>query len=179
MDEKTARRFEEDLLQKRTIYLWGDVTANEANRIGKLILWMNAKSESEQIILYLSTPGGDVTPALDVYDIIRHSRAPVEGRVYRMAKSAGALVLQACASRKAMPHAEIMMHSISVRKKLFELEEDSEKALKDAKWLQQRTFEIFQERTKRPLEELKRVFREEKSFNAQEALEFGLIDEIL
>jgi ATP-dependent Clp protease protease subunit len=178
MDETMNNRFNEDLLNKRTIYLCGEINPREANRVGKLVLWLNAKSEVEPITLYI-TSGGCVDSGMDLYDIIRDSKAPIQGKVYRMAASMAAVVLQACRPRFALKHAEITIHNMTVRKAVSELEEEFEKTMGESKRMQQEIYEIFSLTTGKTVEEIKQKCKEDKAMTAEEAKTFGLLDEVV
>lgn len=91
-----------------------------ARDAGKAIVWLNAINKKE-ITLYIDSGGGEVQAGLDIYDMIKHSKAPVTGIVYRKANSMASVILQACVKRKAFENAEIIIHDISIRKSLSEL----------------------------------------------------------
>lgn len=114
MEEINRDKFMDDLLRKRLIYLDGEVTHDMAKRIGSSILWLNAEDDTSEIILYINSSGGKVAAGLHLYDIVKHSKAPVTGIVYRLANSMAAIVLQACKKRKALRHSEIVLHNILV-----------------------------------------------------------------
>ncbi len=174
-----ADKFEEDLLQKRTIAMLSEINSFEANRVGKLILWLNAKSE-EPITLHISSAGGDLDAAMNIYDIFSSSAAPVTGKVYRIAGSSAGLILQACTYRLALPHAEFSLHTMTVKKRLAEIQHclDADVFADDFK-LQLEVYEIFAVRMNRPVIEVAELFKAERRMGAQEALKLGLIDKIL
>lgn len=175
----TEERFLNDLLNKRIVYLEGEISYEEAEKIGTAIIWLNAQNDSSEIILYIKSYGGTVAAGLDIYDIVRHSKAPVTGIVYSSANSVATVVLQACKMRKALRHSEIIIHNIKITEEWQEFEENLEKTLKDTKIRQQRIYEIFSERTGKTIEEIKKACRERKTMTAEEAKEFGLIDEVI
>lgn len=178
-DDMTRERFMNDLSKKRTIYLEGEIVYTDAKEIGKSILWLNAQDDSSEITLYINSSGGSVKSGLDLYDIVRHSNAPITGIVYRLANSMASIILQACKTRKALRHSEISLHNIRFTEEWHKLEENLEKALKDVKRDQQALYEILAKRTGKPIEEIIKVCRESREMTAEEAKEFGLIDEII
>ncbi len=179
MDDMTREKFMDDLLKKRTLYIEGEINFEMAKRIGASILWLNAQDDSSKITLYFNSNGGTVYSGLNIYDIVRHSKAPVTGIVFRCANSMAAIILQACKIRKILKNSQIMLHNIRITEEWHKFEEDLEKTLSDTKKDQQAVYEILSERIGRSIEEIKTVCREEKTFSAQEAKEFGLIDEII
>ncbi|MBI3609970.1 MAG: ATP-dependent Clp protease proteolytic subunit [Nitrospirae bacterium] len=178
MGETIIKQFDEDLLKRRRIYLYGDITTNEANKIGRSIIWLNAQNEVDPITLYISSPGGCTDAGLDIYDMIKHSKAPIVGMVYRMASSMAAVILQACRPRIAFRNTEILIHSVSVRKNLSELEENIEVAMAETRKKQEEIYNILTSSTGRTIEEIKQKFKEDKAMTAEDAKKFGLIDEI-
>lgn len=179
MDEITRENFRNDLLKKRTLYLEGEIIYRDAREIGESILWLNAVDDLREITLYINSSGGSVSAGLDIYDIIRHSNAPVTGIVYRFANSMATVILQACTTRKALKHSEIVIHHIKINKEWHEFDENLEEALADTKRDQESIYEIFARRTGRSLEEIKRICREAKTMFADEARGLGLIDEVI
>lgn len=181
MDKMTEERFLNDLLNKRIVYLEGEICYEEAKRIGAVIIWLNAQNDSNEITLYVRSYGGSVSAGLDIHDIVRHSKAPITGIVYSSANSMATVVLQACKRRKALRHSEITIHNIKINyyKEWHVFEDNLEEALRDTKRMQQRIYEILAERTGRTIEDIKKVCRESKTMSAEEAKEFGLIDEVI
>lgn len=184
IDTESARnQFNLDLLKQRTIYLGGDITHQEARRIGASILWLNALSTTQPIItLYINSNGGSVAAALDIYDIIKHSWAPVDGIIFREARSMGAFILQACRTRKILRHAIIHLHYILVERPLDELEEDLENSVKNAKKDQDFIFRVFAEKAGKDLEKVRDLFGkgfDGITYSAEKAKSLGLVDEII
>ncbi len=173
------KKFIENLLNKRIIYLEGDVNAAMAVNIGKAIIWLNSISNDE-ITLYIDSPGGDGASGLDIYDAIKHSKAPVTGIVYRRANSMAAVILQACTTRKTMRHSEILFHIVRVHDiKLDKLEENINEALKISKARQESIYKIVSQRSGMPLEKVKKLFKKDDSLWPEEAKKLGFIDEII
>lgn len=173
------RKFFEDTIKARTLYIYGEINSELAARVGKAIVWLNSMDNTKEIVLYIESSGGDVKAGLDIYDMINHSRAPITGIVYRMANSMAAVILQACKTRKAMPHSEILAHGINVRRPLYDLEENAKEVLKGSKYLQQRIEKIISQRVDITLEKAKKLLKEGKALKPSEAKEIGLIDEII
>lgn len=180
MCEIKTKQFNEDLLEKRVIHLNGDIAESDAKRISTAILWLNVKNENEPITLYLESQGGGVLSGLDIYDIVRHSKAPVIGIVRRRANSMAAVILQACTIRKAYEHSDILIHNVQVRKDLGKLLKGNlEKELEESIKNQESIIEILAWRTKQPVDLIRQKCDEEKSMSPEEARTFGLIDEVI
>lgn len=178
--DDVSKKLFEDLLLKRVLYLEGEINSDKAAIIGQAIIWLNTLDSKGEITLYIDSGGGDALAGLDIYDIIRHSQAPVIGIVYRRAFSMAAVILQACEVRKAMEYSELALHDISVTRRLSELMEGKlEEVLKGTLQRQESIYEIFRHRSRLTIEEIKAFCKTYKSLSALEAKEFGLIDEII
>lgn len=182
MSEKefSIEQFHLDLLQKRVIYLDGNITSEVAKQFGKAIVWVNAQDDKRPITLYLDSPGGNADAGLDMCDMIRHSRAPVTGIVYRQASSMAAVILQTCTTRKCMSNAGILLHSIRLNEvPLDQLEDDLEKAIEKTRKIQAAVNKVVQSRTGFSNEKMREINKKDQFFSPDQALELGLIDEIL
>lgn len=179
-EKLSSEKWELDLLQKRILYLDTSTTPGVAKRFGKAMVWLNSQDEEKPISLYIDSPGGNADAGLDICDMIRHSRAPVIGVVYRQAYSMAAVILQACSTRKCMRNAAILIHSIRLcEAPLDELEDDLEKTLAKTRKCQAAVNEIIQSRTGFSDEKMREINKKDEFFSAEQALKLGLIDEIL
>lgn len=176
--EEMENKFKADLLEKRIIYLEGKINNEAANLFGKAIVWLNVQSETE-ITLYIDSSGGDVVAGLDIYDMIKHSKAPIIGIVYRRANSMASTILQACHKRAAFEHSEIMTHNISIERQINEWEKKGKEIFEKAKKDQDRIYQIFSEKSRLSLEIIKKMFDDEKRFSAEEAKKYCFIDEVI
>lgn len=168
-----------DLLKKRVIYIAGTITGDMAHQFGIALAWLNAAG-SDLITVYIDSGGGDIIAGLDMYDALRASRAPTVGIVYRRANSAASVILQGCKKRQIMENAGVLIHHIRVREiPLDRLEDDLDKALQHSRELQSKVNRIYQKWTKRSIEEVAITLRADTSMTAEEALDFGLVDEII
>lgn len=177
-------RIHDVLLKKRIVYLNDRIHEKEAVRISDAIIALNAES-SAPITLYINSGGGNVDAALAIYDILKHSKAPITGIVQQSAYSAASIILQGCAFRKALQHARILIHNgtVTVDRKVDDIQENMEKVIREAMEdsMRRRAFmyAIYAERTRKPLDEIKKLCLEDKAIYAAEAKEFGLIDEVV
>lgn len=174
-------RWERDLVESRILYMAGSISSDDANLFGKAIVWLNSQSKLDPITLYINNNGGDVNSGLDIYDMIKHSKAPVNGIVYSKAYSMAAIILQACTTRQALPNSEILIHSIRLAQNmpLCRIEDDIDKALRGPRALQATINNILHERTGLSLRAIQKLNREDREISAKEALALNLIDEII
>lgn len=178
--ELSPEKWALDLLQKRVLYLEGSTTPNIARQLGKAIIWLNAQDEEKPITLYIDSPGGNADAGLDICDIVRHSRAPITGIVYRQANSMATVILQACTVRNCLPNACLLVHSIRLcEAPLHELEDDFEKAIASTRKVQAAVNKIVQSRTGLSDKKMRELNKKGAILSSQEALKLGLIDEII
>ena len=167
------------LLKDRIIFLGGPVTDDSANLIVAQLLFLDAEEPGKDISLYINSPGGVVTAGLAIYDTMQHIQSEVSTICVGMAASMGAhlLVSGAKGKRKALPNSEIMIHQPSggAQGQATDMEIHLAWMLKSKK----RLAEIFAERTGQPLEKVIADMERDNFMSAQEALEYGIIDEII
>ena len=169
-----------DLLRKRVVYIDGSICGDMARDVGLAITWLNEKSPTVPITIYIDSSGGETVAGLHIYDAIRSSRAPTAGIVYRRANSAASIILQGCTKRQIMRNAGVLIHYMWIPEtQLNILEDDPEKVLQRARHLQRRFNEVYKERTGKSIAEIEGLLRAEKLMTAEEALAFGLVDEII
>jgi ATP-dependent Clp protease protease subunit len=178
-DELTHGKLMDSLLNKRVIYLDGRITDDEADRIGKAVMLLNARDESRKITLYINSNGGSVMAGLNIYDAIKQSKAPVTGIVSNKAVSMAVIVLQACRTRKAYKHSHILIHNIEITNAWHKFEENLKGELEDVKYVQQNLDRLIAERSGLPVERVQDLSRNETLMKADEAKKLGLIDEVI
>lgn len=172
-------RIHRDLIDKRTIYLGEKITDELASQFGMAMVWLNKQNE-EPIDMYFDSPGGSVAAGLDIYDMVRHSKAPVTGIVYRHADSMAAVILQGCVTRQSLPNADLLIHGVRISDfSLISIENDIENVLKKAREQQSIINTILHERTGLSFHAICKMNRLGKTISATEAFSLGLIDEIL
>lgn len=174
-------QFDLELLEKRTIFLMGEVNGPKANKIGQAILWLNVKDSDKPIYFYINSVGGSIPSGFDICDIIRHSKAKVIGLVYRQANSMASVILQACGVRKAMRNSTLFLHNIilTVEGGIHEIEEKVKKAVAESNEDQQKIYHSLAEKTKVSPDEIAEICTKRTKLSAQKSFELGLIDEII
>lgn len=167
------------LLKDRILFLGNEVTDEEANLIIAQLLFLEADDPDKDIFLYINSPGGSVSAGLAIYDTIRYLKCEVSTICVGMAASMGAFLLAAGAKgkRKALPNSEIMIHQPSggAYGQASDVKIHADHIIKTRRKLN----EILAERTGRPLSVIEEATERDNFLSAEEALEFGLIDEIV
>lgn len=167
------------LLKDRIIFLGGEVTDDSANLIIAQLLFLDAEDPDKDIFLYINSPGGSVTAGMAIYDTMQHVHGEVSTICVGMAASMGAFLLAAGAKgkRKALPNSEVMIHQPSggARGQATDVVIVAEQIVKTKDKLNR----ILSERTGQPLEKIAADVERDFYMDAQEALDYGIVDEII
>ncbi|HPR82074.1 ATP-dependent Clp protease proteolytic subunit [Enterococcus sp. DIV2402] len=167
------------LLKDRIIMLSGQVTDDLANSIISQLLFLDAQDSEKDIYLYINSPGGSVTAGLAIYDTMNFVKADVQTIVMGMAASMGSFLLTAGTKGKrfALPNAEIMIHQPlgGAQGQATEIEIAARHILKT----RERLNKILSERTGQPIEIIEKDTDRDNFMSAEEAKEYGLIDEVM
>ena len=167
------------LLKDRILFLGGEVTDEEANLVIAQLLFLEADDPDKDIFLYINSPGGSVSAGMAIYDTIRYLKCEVVTICVGLAASMGAFLLAAGAKgkRKALPNCEIMIHQPSggAYGQASDVKIHADHIIKTRRKLN----EILAERTGQPLDVIEAATERDNFLSAEEALEFGLIDEIV
>jgi ATP-dependent Clp protease protease subunit len=167
------------LLQHRILFLGGEVNTDTANRIIAQLLLLDADDPDRPIDLYVNSPGGSVVDGLAIIDAMRCIRAPVGTTCIGRAASMGAWILAAGAPgrRSLSPNAEVMIHQVSsgFEGKASDIEVHAQHTL----GLQTRMVNMLAEWTGQPPERIRADMARDCYMSAEEARDYGLVDEVL
>ena len=167
------------LLKERIIFLTGAIFDQVASLVCAQLLFLESENPSKDIAFYINSPGGVVSAALGMYDTMQYIRSPVSTVCLGMAASAGSLLLTAGAKGKrfALPNARIMVHQPSggAQGQATDIEIQAREILE----LRKRLNEIYVQHTGRDLAEIERKMERDSYMSAEEARDFGLIDEVV
>ncbi|RIL82119.1 ATP-dependent Clp protease proteolytic subunit, partial [Staphylococcus equorum] len=152
---------------------------NFANSIVSQLLFLLAQDAEKDIYLYINSPGGSVTAGFAIYDTIQHIKPDVQTICIGMAASMGSFLLAAGAKGKryALPNAEVMIHQPlgGAQGQATEIEIAANHILKTRAKLNK----ILSERTGQPIEKIEKDTDRDNFLTADEAKEYGLIDEVM
>ncbi|HDF3660980.1 TPA: ATP-dependent Clp endopeptidase proteolytic subunit ClpP [Staphylococcus aureus] len=167
------------LLKDRIIMLGSQIDDNVANSIVSQLLFLQAQDSEKDIYLYINSPGGSVTAGFAIYDTIQHIKPDVQTICIGMAASMGSFLLAAGAKGKrfALPNAEVMIHQPlgGARGQATEIEIAANHILKTREKLNR----ILSERTGQSIEKIQKDTDRDNFLTAEEAKEYGLIDEVM
>lgn len=167
------------LLKDRIIFLGTPINDVVANSIVAQLLFLQAEDPEKDISLYINSPGGSITAGMAIFDTMHHIKPDVSTICIGMAASMGAFLLASGAKGKrfALPNSEVMIHQPlgGAQGQASDIEIAAKRIIKMREHLNQ----ILSERTGQPLERIQRDTDRDNFLSAQEAKEYGLIDEVI
>ena len=167
------------LLKDRILFLGGEITDEDANLIIAQLLFLEADDPDKDIFLYINSPGGSVSAGLAIYDTIQYLKCEVVTICVGIAASMGAFLLAAGAKgkRKALPNSEIMIHQPSggAYGQASDVKIHADHIIKTKKKMN----EMLSAMTGQPIDVVEVATERDKFLSPEDALEFGIIDEIV
>ncbi|NEQ39083.1 MAG: ATP-dependent Clp endopeptidase proteolytic subunit ClpP [Okeania sp. SIO3I5] len=167
------------LLRERIIFLGTQVDDNFANTITAQMLFLDAEDPEKDIQLYINSPGGSVTAGMAIYDTMQQVRPDVVTICYGLAASMGAFLLSGGAKGKRMslPSSRIMIHQPlgGAQGQAVDIEIQAKEILYHKRKLN----ELLAEHTGQPLERIEIDTERDFFMSAQEAKNYGLIDQVI
>ncbi|ABG50594.1 MAG: ATP-dependent Clp endopeptidase proteolytic subunit ClpP [Trichodesmium sp. St16_bin4-tuft] len=165
--------------QERIIFLGQEVTDGLANRIVAYMLYLDSDDPNKPIYLYINSPGGSVTAGLAIYDTMQYIKADVITICLGLAASMGSFLLAAGTKGKrlALPNSRIMIHQPmgGTRGQATDIEIEANEILRVRSELNN----MLAERTGQSLEKIEKDTDRDYYMSAEEAKEYGLIDQVI
>ena len=166
------------LLDDRIVFITGEIDDAVANTVIAQLIFLEAKDPSKPINMYINSPGGSVSAGLAIYDTMNYIRSEVCTICVGMAASMGAFLLSSGAKGKrfALPNSEIMIHQPlgGVSGQASDIKIHADHIVKTREKLNR----ILAENTGKDIETISRDTYRDNFLSAEQALEYGLIDEI-
>ncbi len=167
------------LLKERVIFIVGQMEDQMANLIVAQLLFLESENPDKDINLYINSPGGAVTSGMSVYDTMQFVKPDVSTMCVGQAASMGAFLLGAGAPGKrfALPHSRMMIHQPlgGFQGQASDIEIHAQEILKIKKQLNT----LLSEHTGQPLEKVEQDTDRDNFLDAEEAREYGLVDEVV
>jgi len=167
------------LLKERIIFLTGGVNDDVASVVCAQLLFLESENPTKDISFYINSPGGVVTSGMAIYDTMRYIRPDVSTVCIGQAASMGSLLLCAgtAGKRFALPNARVMIHQPSggAQGQATDIEIQAREILK----VRERLNRIYVEHTGQKLDVIEKAVERDNFLTAEEAREFGLIDEVV
>lgn len=166
------------LLKDRIVFISGPIDDGLANAVVAQLLFLEMDNPSADISIYINSPGGSVTAGMAIYDTMQYIKSPVKTVCVGMAASMGAFLLMAGdkGKRLALPNAEVMIHQPSggAQGQATDVTIRAEWLLKTKK----KMIRMMAEMTGQSEERIAQDAERDYFMSAQEALSYGVIDEI-
>jgi ATP-dependent Clp protease protease subunit len=166
------------LLKERIIFLGSEVRDDNANAICAQMLLLAAEDPNKDIWLYINSPGGSVTAGMAIFDTMQWVPNDVATVAMGMAASMGQFLLSAGTpgKRYATPHARVMMHQPSggIGGTASDIKIQAEQMLH----IKKQMAELIAEHTGQPLDQIERDSDRDRWFTAEEAKEYGFVDQV-
>ncbi|XP_034711078.1 ATP-dependent Clp protease proteolytic subunit-related protein 2, chloroplastic [Vitis riparia] len=167
------------LYRERVIYIGQHIDEEFSNQLLATMLYLDSIESSKRMFFYINSPGGDLTPTLAIYDTMQSLKSPVGTNCLGFAYNLAAFLLAAGekGNRLAMPLSRIALQSPAgaARGQADDIRNEANELLRIRDYL----FSELANKTGQPIDKINKDLRRMKRFNAQEALEYGLIDRIL
>ena len=167
------------LLENRIVFLIGEINYARATEVIMKLLYLDNQKRNTEISLYVNSPGGSVDDTMAVYDTMQFVSSPVATYCIGRAQSGGAVILAAGTKGKrfALPHAKIMLHQPwgGVYGQAADIKIQAEEILKAKQMLN----EVLAKHSGQPVEKIIAETERDRYMTAEEALAYGLIDEVL
>ena len=171
---------EDMLFCQNKIFLVEEVNVETTNRLMKQLMYLENSGSTDEITLYINSPGGDVVSGLALYDYIKIMQRTVNTVCTGTAASMGAILFLAGEKRSMLPHTRLMIHDPSFGngdfsgQKPHEIQRHLDKLNESRSTLAQ----IISDKTGKTLEEIYTVTADDTYYNAEEAIAFGLATDI-
>ncbi|MGB9813994.1 MAG: ATP-dependent Clp endopeptidase proteolytic subunit ClpP [Thermovenabulum sp.] len=167
------------LLKERIVFIGTPIDDTVASLVIAQLLYLESEDPDKDIYLYINSPGGSVTAGLAIYDTMQYIKPDVCTMCMGLAASMGAVLLAAGAPKKrfALPNSRIMIHQPwgGVQGRAIDIETHAKEILH----LRGILNEILAKHTNQPIEKIEKDTDKDYFMSAQEAKEYGLIDEVI
>ena len=169
------------LLKERIVFLIGPVTDESANLVVAQLLFLESENPDKDIFFYINSPGGSVTAGMSIYDTMNFIKPNVSTLCLGQAASMGAFLLSAGEKGKrfALPNSRIMIHQPLISGGLGGQASDIEIHARELLKIKEKLNRLMAKHCGRDLADLERDTDRDNFMSAEEAKEYGLIDQVL
>ncbi|HEZ4360944.1 TPA: ATP-dependent Clp endopeptidase proteolytic subunit ClpP [Neisseria meningitidis] len=169
------------LLKERIVFLVGPVTDESANLVVAQLLFLESENPDKDIFFYVNSPGGSVTAGMSIYDTMNFIKPDVSTLCLGQAASMGAFLLSAGEKGKrfALPNSRIMIHQPLISGGLGGQASDIEIHARELLKIKEKLNRLMAKHCGRDLADLERDTDRDNFMSAEEAKEYGLIDQVL
>lgn len=174
-------RMEEEFLKARKVFVWGVIDDELSEAVIRRLLYLESLDPHAPVTLFINSPGGAITSGFAIYDTMRGISPPVYTVCHGLAASFGAVLLAAGdkGHRAAWPHARILIHQPLIPGQVIGPASDLEIQAKEMLKMRERLNEVLAYHSGQPLEKISQDTDRDFYMSAEEALQYGLIDQVL
>jgi ATP-dependent Clp protease protease subunit len=175
------KKLEKYFFDTRIVQLWGPVDDRSAKDVVNKLLLLDIDRPGEEIKFYINSPGGMVTSGMVIYDAMRMLKSPVSTVCVGLAASMGSILLSGGTKGKRLifPHAEVMIHQPSIGGHYQAVSADLEIQAKQIKKTKEIGAKILAENCGKKVEQIMKEFDRDYWMDAKEAVEYGIVDQIV
>ena len=167
------------LLKDRIIFLTGEIETYQADLIVAELLYLESLDSTQDIYLYINSPGGEVIPGMAIYDTMQYVKAPVSTICLGQSASLAAVILAAGrkGKRYALPHSRILIHQPwgGAQGQPTDIEIQARELIRIKRMIN----EILSYHTGQPVERIQKDTERDYFMSPEDAKEYGIIDEII
>lgn len=172
-------KFDKQFLEQRKVFLWGVVMDDSAEKVVNRLLYLESLDPGKEILFYINSPGGVVTSGMVIMDTMKLISSPVATICMGLAASMGSLLLSAGekGKRYIWPNGRVMIHQPSIGGTQGSAS-DLEITAKEIKRTKELGAKILADNCGHKFEKVMKDFDRDYWMNAQEALDYGIVDKI-
>jgi ATP-dependent Clp protease protease subunit len=172
-----GREIEERMLQRREIFLWGEINDDTARSVVQKILYFDSQG-TEDITMFINSPGGIITSGLAIYDAMQYVKSDIATVCMGQAASMGAVLLTAGekGKRYAWSHARVLIHQPLISGNVIGPASDIQIQAEEILKIRERLNQILAEHSGQPLIKIQEDTDRDYFMSAEEAKSYGLID---
>lgn len=172
---------EKRFLEERKVFLWGEVTDASAKEVTEKLIYLELQAPGKPISFYINTPGGSITAGMAIYDTMQLVQSPVSVIVTGLAASMGSILL--CGAKKGRrflyPHARVLIHQPLIMGQIEASAVDIHIQAQEMEKSRAEMNQILANASGQTIEKIRQDTDRDFYLNAQEAIAYGLADEII
>jgi len=176
-----AKKMEKYFFESRSVELWGPVDDKSAKEVVTKMRLLEADKPGEEIKFFINSPGGVVTSGFIIYDTMKMLKSPVSTLCMGLAASMGSILLSGGVKgrRFIYPHSEVMIHQPSLGGYMNGVSVDLEIQAKQTKRVKEVSARILAENCGKKMEQIMKDFDRDYWMDAKEAIDYGIVDQVI
>lgn len=180
-NDSVSEIIQKKFLEERKVFLWGEVSDRSARDVTEKFLYLETSDPGKDITFYINTPGGSITAGMAVYDTMQLISSSITVVVTGMAASMGSILLCGASpgQRLLYPHSRVLIHQPLISGRMWAAAVDINIQAEEMEKLREELNGILSKSSGQPLEKIQLDTDRDFYLNAQEAIEYGLADEIV